>query len=115
MDDHYRFKKLREQAKKENDEKYRFNSKKRLLSNVSRKFQTTMIGSLAAFEKRFGHLWENDPGWRRVWEETRTDVLDLGNKSLRAAEQEISEYTITWDRYQTEFKITTKENSDGNK
>lgn len=97
------YKKLRDNMKKENDEKYRHNSKKRLIVNISKKFQTTMIGALAAFEKRFGHIWDKDVRWRPIWEETRTEVLDIGNKSLRAAEQEISEYTISWDRYQAEF------------
>jgi hypothetical protein len=92
------FDKLREQALKENEAKYRLNSKKRLLINITGKFRTTMIGSLAAFEKRFSHLWENDPEMKALWDEVRTEILDLGNKNLRAAEQELSEYTILWDK-----------------
>ena len=110
MDDYNKLRKVRENLLKESEEKYRLNSRKRLLTNVSTKFKTTMIGSLAAFEKRFGHIWESDPAWRRIWEEVRTEILDLGNKNLRAAEQEISEYTVSWNRYQTEFRITHKEN-----
>ncbi len=102
-------------ARQEHDEKYRANSRRRLLTNISKKFQTTMIGALAAFEKRFGHIWDNDPRWRDIWEETRTEVLDVGNKNLRAAEQEISEYNISWNRYQTEFVpiVTYKEHKNG--
>lgn len=108
MDDLHR---IRDEMRRKNDEQYRDNSKHRLVKNVCKKFQTTMIGALAAFEKRFGHIWDKDPAWQRIWEETRTEVLDVGNKNLRAAEQEIGEYTISWDRYQTEFLpvVTYKE------
>jgi hypothetical protein len=113
---HFAYKKLREQIKHENDEKYRANSKKRLLINVSKKFRTTMVGALAAFEKKFKHLWEEYPELRQLWEEARTEVLDIGNNNLRAAEQEISEYTITWDRYRTEFVFNqNQENRDNEK
>ena len=33
---------------------YEENSKKRLLNNIRKKFDTTIIGSLAAFEEEFG-------------------------------------------------------------
>lgn len=120
--DFFKMKKLHETMKQKNEEQYRFNSRKRLLANVSKKFRTTMIGALAAFEKRFSQLWEQDEELRMLWEEARTEVLDIGNKSLRAAEQEISEYTISWNRYKAEFlhpteyskRITQKENLDGN-
>ncbi len=116
MTDHRELSRIRDDMKRQNDERYRQSSKKRLLVNVSKKFQTTMIGALAAFEKRFGHIWDKDPRWQALWQETRTEVLDIGNKNLRAAEQEISEYTISWDRYQTEFLpvVTYKENKNGN-
>lgn len=104
-------KKLREQMKKTNEDKYKFSSKKRLLTNISKKFQTTMIGALSAFEKRFKHIWDRDDSLRRLWEEARTEILDLGNKNLRAAEQEISEYTISWDRYKTEFILKEKKDN----
>lgn len=109
---HFAFRKLREQIKKDNDEKYRANSKKRLLANVSKKFRTTMIGALSAFEKRFKHLWEQYPELEELWLEARTEVLDIGNNNLRAAEQEISEYTITWDRYRTEFVFNQEKKED---
>ena len=39
------------------NEQYQENSKKRLLNNIKKKFDTTIIGSLAAFEEEFGYLW----------------------------------------------------------
>ena len=32
-------------------------SKKRLLNNLEKKFNTTIIGSLSVFEEEFGELW----------------------------------------------------------
>lgn len=44
--------------------KYEAASKQKLLAAVKRKFNTTMIGALAEFEKTFGHLW-------RTWKDSR--------------------------------------------
>jgi len=112
-DKYFYLRKLREEMKSKNDDKYKLGSKKRLLTNISKKFQTTMIGSLSAFEKRFRFLWERDEQLRRLWEEARTEILDLGNKNQRAAEQEISEYSITWNRYQTEFTFNKENKENG--
>lgn len=105
--------------KKQNDEKYRNNSKKRLMENITRKFKTTMIGALSHFEKEFGHLWAHgDPleyltpdqkEWRDIWEDVRTAILNNGNNQLRATLDEIAQYTMTWDRYQTQFIIKKQE------
>ena len=32
-------------------------------------------------------------------------ILDLGNSNLRAAQSEISQYTLTWNRYVTNFYV----------
>ncbi len=95
--------------KKDKDKKYEENSKKRLMSNIDRKFRTTMIGSIAAMEEDFGYLWGQDLApkdlntsqteWRKVWAKVRSKILDKGNSNLRAAQNEISQYTIKWDRY----------------
>lgn len=105
----------REEIRKRNAEKYKENSKKRLMTNIDKKFQTTMIGSLAQFEEFFGNLWghglpldrlsstqvEN----RKIWEEVRTNILNNGNNQARAARDEIAQYTMTWNRYRTEFIV----------
>ena len=39
-----------ERNKRAKDETYKENSKRRLLNNLKKKFDTTIIGSLAAFE-----------------------------------------------------------------
>ena len=94
-------------------EKYQDSSKRRLSTIIKKKFNTTIIGSLAAFEDQFGDLWghglpisdldEDQRYWRDIWMDTRSKVLDNGNSNLRAAESEIAQYTLSWNRYVTKF------------
>lgn len=68
----------------------------RLLNNVNKRFQTTMIGSLARFEEYFGDLWENNHRDRErfedMWEDVRNQILNNGNKQARAAINEINDF-----------------------
>ena len=92
--------------------KYKDGAKRRLTNILKKKFDTTIIGSLAAFEERFGDLWghgspievldEDQRYWREVWMETRSKVLDNGNANSRAAQNEIAQYTLSWNRYLTD-------------
>jgi hypothetical protein len=94
---------------------YKNFSKSRLLNNISKKFNTTTIGSLAIIEDNFGFLWghglsynelsEDQKDWREAWGEVRTKILDLGNSNLRASQSEIGQYTLTWNRYVTNFYV----------
>ena len=100
-------------------EKYQESSKHRLSNIIKKKFNTTIIGSLAAFEDQFGELWghglpisdldEDQRYWRDIWMDTRSKVLDNGNSNLRAAESEISQYTLSWNRYVTKFNNFNEE------
>ena len=116
MDYEDEFIEFRHQAKKrraDSDNTYKDNSKRRLMNIIKKKFDTTIIGSLAAFEEKFGELWghglpledldEDQRYWREQWMETRSKVLDNGNSNLRAAQNEASQYTISWNRYVTNF------------
>ena len=116
MDYEDEFIEFRHQAKKrraDSDNTYKDNSKRRLMNIIKKKFDTTIIGSLAAFEERFGDLWghglpledldEDQRYLREQWMETRSKVLDNGNSNLRAAQNEASQYTISWNRYVTNF------------
>ena len=95
MDDHKALRNLREEIKKKNEESYKENSKKRLINNIDKKFKTTMIGSLAVFEKYFGALWghgdsnitDEQKHFRQLWEEARTDILNNGNTQMRIAQE----------------------------
>jgi hypothetical protein len=92
------------------------------MKNIEKKFKTTMIGSLAVFERHFGDIWghgQQDPTdeqleARRLWEQARTEILNNGNTQLRIAQEEVAEYTMTWNRYQTEFIVTRKNTEEDN-
>ena len=72
------------------------NEIEQLLYSVQKKFQTTMIGALARFEESFGYLWENNHKDREMfeqkWDDARNNILNNGNKQLRAALNEISDF-----------------------
>jgi hypothetical protein len=114
-DDFEHFKARADQNKQRKNDSYKDNSKRRLLNNLKKKFDTTIIGSLAAFEDRFGELWghgfpveeldEDQLYWREVWADTRSKILDNGNANLRAAQNEIAQYTLSWNRYVTQFHL----------
>lgn len=98
-----------------NEKKYQESSKKKLMGNIKKKFDTTIIGSLAVFEEAFGHLWGHDvdPDKRTIeqsvmaeqWQEARSKILDNGNSNLRAAQNEISNYTLSFNRYVLKGKL----------
>ena len=118
-DNFLEFKYEAKKRRKESESKYKDNSKRRLSNILKKKFDTTIIGSLAAFEEKFGELWghglamgdldEDQRYWREVWMETRSKVLDNGNANLRAAQNEISQYTLSWNRYVTNFNADNRD------
>ena len=85
------------------------------MNNIKKKFDTTIIGSLAAFEEEFGYLWghgkhyseltDQESEFRDMWNEVRSKILDNGNFNLRSAQSEISQYTLSWNRYVTKFNF----------
>lgn len=77
------------------------NSRKSIVHQISKRFQTTIIGSLARFEDEFGHLWGHDSEkeltqrqkeFLDLWEYTRTSILNHGNNQMREAIDEIIQY-----------------------
>ncbi len=96
-------------------------SKKRLMTHIEKKFKTTTIGCLALIEEHFGELWahrENrsltpeEQDWLERWKILRAEILDKGNFQMRAAMNEISEYTLNWEKYRMTFlpaSLTKKE------
>jgi len=120
----FNFDKEHSKRKGARQDKYKDSSKKRLLNNIKKKFDTTTIGSLAIIEEFFGELWghgvhyneltEEEKEWREDWTEARTKILDLGNSNLRGAHSEISQYSISWNRYVTNFIVKNKDNEEYN-
>jgi len=97
-------------------------SKKRLLNNLKKKFNTTIIGSLAVFEEIFGHLWghglpydqltDEQKELHQAWKQARTRILDSGNSNLRAAQSELAQYSFHWNRYVTHFELKGNQEND---
>lgn len=101
--------------KNQTNERQVLYSKKRLIQALERKFKTCFIGALAEFEKQFSDLWEDDNEWRAKWEATRTHVLNNGNNQLRAAIDEVSQYTMTWDKHNVNFIVKQPEEESSKK
>ena len=88
-------------------------SKDRLLKEINKRINTTMIGAIASVEKYFGKMWgfENDditPQQQRmkeIFEELRSEILDKGNAQIRNFEAELSSYDVVWNRYHIDLPI----------
>jgi len=112
--EHAYLSKLYTQVRKVNQEKEKQSSKLRLLKNIEKKFKTAMIGTLARCEDKFGFLWGNGSDkqltkeqrqFLELWQDLRIDILNHCNSQSRAALEEMSEYTISWNKYVTNFII----------
>jgi hypothetical protein len=113
-DDYYELKAISDKNKQRNEDRYREVSKKKLMDSVATKMRTIMIGALAKMEAEMGYLWgdnhdkplskfEQDMQVR--WQNIRNHILDLGNNNIRAVEQELAQYNMTWERYKTDLII----------
>lgn len=76
------------------------NEQEKLL--LTKRFQTTMIGSLFEFEKGFGYLWgqnkdESEPltdeeiKFGELWDNIRNKILNNGNNQLRKTIADLSQ------------------------
>ncbi len=120
MTDHFDLKRQHEAAKRLNEERSQIYAKRKLIDNLSKKFKTTMIGALACFEAEFGHLWgngkpdekltESEIEFREMWERTRTEVLNKGNNQLRAAQDELGQYSFKFESFKEEFIVRKRDN-----
>lgn len=119
---HNELRAVKEAARKVNQERSELHSKKQLMNNLQKKIKTTMIGALSSFEAGFGNLWghglpteeltETQKENRELWEEVRTEVLNKGNNQLRAAMDEIAQYTLQWNRFSMDLVVKPKETTD---
>ena len=110
-----------EEARRKNKENYQIYSRKRLIDNLTKKFNTTMIGALAEIEKEFGDLWGQDIDERDLTKKERemrekylnlrTRILNNGNNQLRSAIEELNQYSTEWQKYKKEFFPVSKLNN----
>lgn len=76
---------------------------------LTKRFQTTMIGSLFEFEKAFGYLWghtkniddltDRELEFSDIWESVRNNILNNGNSQLRKAISDLSKVNDTKYHY----------------
>ncbi len=85
--------------------------KLKLENSAITKIRTTMIGALAAFEKKFEFLWDSDEltdeqlEMKNLYEEARQEILDLGNLQIRNIKTEMKNYTVDKKLYKMNFTI----------
>ena len=134
-DPDWNLRKISEERKRERGEnikRYNDESKKQLMDRVHKKMQTAFIGSLAKMEDAFGFLWgmfEDDLDedekeiidvlekagfdksfFRQKWDEARTNILHNGNNQSRSLQQEIEQYSVTWNRHSLRIPVKEKNN-----
>lgn len=77
--------------------------KQKLRRGVSTSVRTAMIGAIASFEENFGYLWGHDKDGEltpeekkmdELWQKTRTEILDKGNKCLEIAVNHVNTCNI---------------------
>lgn len=83
---------------------------------LTKRFQTTMIGSLFEFEKTFGYLWGQNKEFEDLsskelefldlWENARNNILNNGNSQLRKAIADLSNVYDT--KYHYKFYTNKK-------
>lgn len=105
----------RVEQRQEGKKQYLDKSRDRLMTILTTKIKTTMIGSLHQFELVFGYVWghgkpldqltEDEQANRALWDEVRTNILNNGNNQIRGMRQELENNTVHWDRYRTDFKV----------
>lgn len=93
-----------------------------LQSLITKRFQTTMIGSLHQFEKYFGYLWgidldedeltDHQLDLRDRWEVARNQILNNGNNQLRQMLHDIE--TNSSIKTQYHYKFYTNNNNKRN-
>jgi hypothetical protein len=87
---------------------------------VQKKVTTSFIGALAKVETYIGRkLWAHgsdvsqctptELAWREVWEQCRTEILNNGNAQLRAVENEVMQYEISWNKFRYQMPAKNQE------
>lgn len=89
-------------------------NKKGIIQQISKRFETTIIGSLARFEDSFGYLWghnsskeltQQQQDFLDMWEAIRTSILNHGNNQMRLAIDDIIQH-IEQENEQYKYRIT---------
>lgn len=99
------------------EEKYNTQSKERLGKILKKKIETTMIGALSSLEENFKFLWDGDGKENKamfeIYQRIRSEILDKGNRQIRNIDTELSQYTVTWNKYTYNMPVVFKNNIGG--
>ena len=117
MDDYNQLLKKTLDLRSKREDKFKDMSKNRLYEISRKKIQTTMIGALDSIEKSFGFLWQTTEGdmsaeqqeLKKIFESTRSEILDRGNTQMRNRQTEFINYDITWKKYSLNLPVIKKE------
>ena len=117
MDDYNQLLKKTLDLRSKREDKFKDMSKNRLYEISRKKIQTTMIGALDSIEKSFGFLWQTTEGdmsaeqqeLKKIFESTRSEILDRGNTQMRNHQTEFINYDITWKKYSLNLPVIKQE------
>ena len=111
------FNKLQSQS---GPQKYMQLSRRRLNDILEKKFKTSFVGAIDKFETNFGYLWGHgipvseltpeQKKFRDIWNLTREQIFTNGNNQIRATHNELSEYSVVWNRHMVNFSVKNEEN-----
>lgn len=85
---------------------------------LKKRFETSMIGTLARIEDFLGFLWGDDKSnltqkeyeFKKLWEELRTEILNHCNYQMRSAIEELKDYLEYENNlYEYRFIINNKD------
>lgn len=101
-EDHKRNSDIVRQREKKERETFLLASKEALRKTCRKKIDTTMIGAINVIElELFGLMSENDSlslKLREAYGRIRSKILDNGNNQKRIIDEEISQYTVEWNK-----------------
>ncbi len=114
-EDHMRNSDIVKQREKREREAFLVASKEALRKACRKKIDTTMIGAINVIElELFVLMGENDSHslkLREAYGRIRSKILDNGNNQKRIIDEEISQYTVEWNK-QT-LVMPVRNNSEG--
>lgn len=78
----------------------------KLMAQIEKRIQTTMIGALSKMENNFGYLWghfkdeteeltEAEEKFADLWDFTRNQILNQGNTQIRNLKNDFLKYNTT--------------------
>lgn len=88
---------------KEQERKYKLDSRDKLEKFCESKIKTTMIGAISQLEKEFSRELA-DPEFAARFNRIREGILDQGNNQIRSLKAELVKYEVELLRYYIEMR-----------